>query len=105
MKIRIIIVFLIAILLITAVWFIWGWTHVYDSKFQAAVKVIMELDTFFKNNSKYPDSLEVLGIEETLEGLIFYKKISDQEYEIWFGTTLGNSMVYNSKTKKWHEEG
>jgi hypothetical protein len=32
---------------------------------------------------------------------VFYRKIGDNEYYVWFGTTLGESETYDSRIKKW----
>ena len=32
---------------------------------------------------------------------VFYRKIGDGEYCVWFGTTLGESGIFTSRAKKW----
>jgi len=32
---------------------------------------------------------------------VFYEKIGEAEYRVWFGTTLGESETYDSHTKSW----
>ena len=32
---------------------------------------------------------------------VFYRKIGPDEYSVWFGTALGESETYNSRSKKW----
>lgn len=46
-------------------------------------------------------SLEDIGEKTSEEGPIYYEKRGDQ-YLIWFGTTLGESRIYDSKTGKWN---
>jgi hypothetical protein len=31
---------------------------------------------------------------------VFYRKIGDGEYWVWFGTTLGESEIFTSRAKK-----
>jgi hypothetical protein len=40
-------------------------------------------------------------MKETENGPIYYKKESDTEYVVWFGTQLGESVTYDSETKEW----
>lgn len=63
--------------------------------------VIKKIELFQIKNNKLPSTLSEIGIKETEEGPFFYRKISQTEYMIWFGTSLGESKTYNSKTKKW----
>lgn len=60
-----------------------------------------KIETYKGKKGRLPDSLTEVGIEEKLEGPIFYEKKSDTEYRLWFGSELGESVVYNSSTRKW----
>ncbi|MER3427610.1 MAG: hypothetical protein C4334_05845 [Pyrinomonas sp.] len=64
-------------------------------------RVVAKVEAFRKQRGKLPDSLQEIGIEEKLEGPLFYEKIGDNEYRLWFGTELGESVTYNSETRKW----
>ncbi len=50
---------------------------------------------------RLPDDAHEMGLQEDLAGLIFYKKVSESDYVLWYGTTLGESVTYSSKTGKW----
>lgn len=45
----------------------------------------------------------IIGIELKEEGPIYYDKINDQRYKIWFGATLGESKVFDSKYQEWFD--
>lgn len=63
--------------------------------------LISKIEEYESVNGSLPDSLEILGITETLEGPLFYKKVDSINYMIWFCTSLGESMFYYSDTKEW----
>jgi hypothetical protein len=64
--------------------------------------IIGKIEQFKKEHGRLPDSLSDLGVDEKEEGPLHYEKRSDTEYLLWFGTELGESIVYNSKNKKWN---
>lgn len=72
----------------------------YQLKKQGNV-IIKKIENYRLINHKLPNGLKDIGIEETLEGPIYYNKIDSTKYIIWYGTTLGESIIYNSETKKW----
>lgn len=63
-----------------------------------------KVEEFKAEHGRLPEDFRDLKMEEQMH-LSFYKKISENEYEIWYGTGLGSSMIYNSTTKTWREEG
>ena len=66
-----------------------------------ANQIIVKLENFKKENNRLPDSLSGIGIEEKEEGPIYYRKTGDATYKIWFGTSLGESVTYDSEKRKW----
>jgi hypothetical protein len=64
-------------------------------------EIVGKIESFRKDKGRLPDSLSELGIKETEEGPIYYAKQSDAKYELWFGMELGESVSYDSDTKKW----
>lgn len=67
-------------------------------------KIIEKIEVYKINNKELPNSLNEVGIEEKLEGPIFYNKEDSSNYILWFGVSVGESMVYSSKTKRWEKE-
>ncbi len=64
-------------------------------------KIISLIEQYRQHNPVLPEDLEQAGINLNPEGPLFYRKISDDQYELWYGTRLGESRIYNSKQKKW----
>lgn len=58
-----------------------------------------------KTNGRLPDSLNEIGIDETMEDPIRYQKQTDTTFIIFYGGGLGESIVYDPKTKKWASDG
>ncbi len=72
--------------------------------------LIVSVESFKKENGRYPISMAELGWEETEAGPLYYQRmdalpnINDStNYEIWFGIGLGSSYVYQSDVKKWNK--
>ena len=64
--------------------------------------IVEKIETFKAKNTRLPDSLSEIGLKSTEEGPIYYRKTSDSSYEIWFGSDLGESVTYDSKSKAWN---
>ncbi len=60
-----------------------------------------KIENFKKDKGKLPEKLSEIGIEKKEDSPIHYKKESETKYILWFGTTLGESVTYNSDTKGW----
>lgn len=67
--------------------------------------IIKQVEEFKLENGRLPEDVTETGLDDKQMHLSFYTKISDSEYEVWYGTELGVSKIYNSKTKTWREEG
>jgi hypothetical protein len=64
--------------------------------------LIGKIELFKRDQGRLPDSLSEIGIEEKEEGPLYYEKKSNTKYVLWFGTELGESIVYDSDHKKWN---
>jgi hypothetical protein len=64
-------------------------------------EIVGKVESFRKDKGRLPDSLSELGIKETEGGPIYYAKKSDTKYLLWFGAELGESVSYDSDSKKW----
>jgi hypothetical protein len=73
-----------------------------SSKRKVGDNVVARVEQFRKSNRRLPDALSDIGIKED-EGCPCYCKTGDDSYIVWYGTTLGESDTYNSRTKKWSE--
>jgi hypothetical protein len=88
------------ILLLSLALFSCSVSHNYDKQ-KAAEQHISKVENFSRANGRLPDSLRELGVPESEEGPIYYRRLTDSTYEIWFGTGLGESVTYNSDTATW----
>lgn len=64
-------------------------------------KMVKQVEEFKQQKGRLPDSVKELGMEETLEGPIYYRKIDENRYMLWFGTELGESIKYDSDRRTW----
>lgn len=67
--------------------------------------IIEKVEKFRQETGRLPEKVTEVGIDDKQDSLSFYEKKSEDEYEVWYGLDLGTSKIYNSKTKKWREEG
>lgn len=75
-----------------------------ESKQKLGEEIIAKIETYKKTNGYLPNHLKDIGIIEKEEGPIYYTKQNDTTYTIYYGLGLGESMVYDFKTKKWKSD-
>lgn len=66
--------------------------------------LIQSVEKFKEENNRLPENLLELRIIEKDFPKAYYHKINNSEDEVWYAVGF-ESMIYNSKTKKWREEG
>lgn len=64
--------------------------------------IVVKVEEFKRVNRRLPDSLREMGIEES-ESCPCYCRTKDNGYLVWYGTTLGRSDTYDSRTQKWSD--
>lgn len=52
---------------------------------------------------EYPPSLSIPITPGHTDGELFYQRVADGSYIIWYGTTLGESTIYDSSTGLWSD--
>ena len=62
--------------------------------------IVKHVESFRVARGRLPNSLEELGTQG-LSDQVFYQKIDDNTYEVWFSIALGESEIYDSSTKVW----
>jgi hypothetical protein len=68
---------------------------------RAGGEIIAKIESFKKENRRLPESLTEVGVEEKDEGPIYYERKSETKYVLWFGMELGESVTYDSESRKW----
>jgi hypothetical protein len=64
-------------------------------------ELVEKIEAYKSENGKLPDNLEDMGLEEKEEGPLYYQKWDSLNYLVYFGTSLGESMIYYSDKKEW----
>lgn len=63
--------------------------------------LIERIESFQNTEGRLPSNLGELGIDEKMEGPLYYQKIAPHDYIVYFGTTVGRSMIYRSNERAW----
>lgn len=91
------IIFAFAVILWQPVW-MFHWND-----YKVGNQIIARVEAFKKDRGRLPDKLEDLGIND--DSGVSYCKVSDDEYIVWFGTTLGESETFSSQSRHWGSGG
>jgi hypothetical protein len=75
-----------------------------DDRKDAAEEIVKRVETFRHQHDRLPGSLGDIGMQPDESGPAYYERKDDQHYVVWYGTTLGHSIVYHSETRRWTEE-
>jgi hypothetical protein len=80
------------------------------SQIRQCEALIKAVDQFRAERGRIPSAEEaeqlMIRLGWTLsESCPCYRETGQDSYEIWFGTTLGNSMTYSSVSQGWTEGG
>ncbi|MBN8837582.1 MAG: hypothetical protein J0I09_10000 [Sphingobacteriia bacterium] len=71
-----------------------------DKREKIGQNIYMKIIQYQKSKGHLPDKLNDIGIEEKMEGPIYYQKQTDSTFIIYYGRELGESMVFDPKTKE-----
>jgi hypothetical protein len=94
---------LLGVIVCTAVagMFLWQPVWLFHwSDFRTGNEIISRVEAYRTSHGHLPETLKDVGLRDP-DMKVFYRKTSDNEYCVWFGTTLGESETYDSQTKKW----
>jgi hypothetical protein len=75
------------------------------SKRDLASAIVPKVEEFRQKHGRLPNDLSEMGIAEEDESCPCYCKTSNKDFIVWYGTTLGESDTYDSRTKKWTDTG
>jgi hypothetical protein len=73
----------------------------YSDKISQGNRDAQKLDACLKRTGHLPEHLEDVGEMVSESGPIYYEKCSDTRYVLWFGTTLGESVTFDSANHSW----
>ncbi len=79
-------------------------TSCIDKKQKLGEEIIAKIENYKKANGHLPDNLTELGVIEKDDGPIYYTKKNDTTYIVYYGAGLGESIIYNFKTKMWERD-
>jgi hypothetical protein len=74
---------------------------VFSREFRQGNEIVRSIDAFRERGGKLPASLSEVGVTGKDQDRYFYQACVNGQYIVWFGTTLGKSMTYDSATHKW----
>lgn len=64
--------------------------------------LVRRIEAFQAEHGRLPAGLAELGEREHESGPLYYTRDPDgQRYIVWYGTTLGESMVWDSARRAW----
>ena len=69
---------------------------------RAGNEIVVKVEQFKKATGHLPNALSDIGIQGS-ESCPCYCKTGNDSYVVWYGTTLGESDTYDSRTKQWSE--
>ena len=64
-------------------------------------ELVLKIEKYKAHKGHLPKSIEDVGVKETMEGPLFYVRMDSVNYMVYFGTSLGESIIYYSDTKEW----
>jgi len=68
--------------------------------FRVGNQIVSRVEVFRTTHGHLPETLDEIGFGDPDLGL-YYHKVDEQSYWVWFGTSLGKSELYESQTKSW----
>ena len=72
------------------------------SERKASNEIIAKVEQFKKSTGRLPEALSDIGLKEN-DSCPCYCKTSNDSYIVWYGTTLGESDTFDSRTRNWSE--
>lgn len=77
-----------------------NYRYFYSDEIAIGNKLIVLLQQHYNQTGSYPNNIDEFLTTIRYEDL-YYKKMNNHQFEIYFGIQLGTSLVYNSKKGKW----
>ena len=89
--------------LVGALWAVWARGPLSRERrlMREGDEVVAAIERHRHATGRLPESLRAVGLPEAEEGPIHYERRGDGGYVLWFGTVLGESATYDSRTGRW----
>jgi hypothetical protein len=88
----------LVLLLAVAAYF---WLDPRSGEVREGSQLVVRVEAYRQAHGRLPESFEELGVTGVEADKFFYRKCDQQQFIIWFGTYLGESMTYDSSSTKW----
>ena len=76
-------------------------TFVYCNEIRRGHEIVSRINAFRAHNGRLPASIEEIGASGKDLDKFLYQRCSDKQFNVWFGTTLGESMTFDSASNSW----
>jgi len=98
------IIFTISVLVLFGLFALWGCGNNRENYLiQQGNEFVKKIEQYKEVNNRLPASLSDVGIvvKDEANPPIYYERRDSIHYTVWFGTTLGESKIYYSDSRKW----
>ena len=75
-----------------------------DKREKIGEDIYLKIVQYKKTNGRLPHKLNDIGVEEKMEGPIYYQKQTDSTFIIYYGGGFGESIVFDPFTKEWKSD-
>ncbi len=65
--------------------------------------MVQRIDSFTSKMQRLPEDLSELGYQLDESGPLYYERIDSVSYRIWYSQSLGESAVWDSRTRRWQD--
>ena len=76
---------------------------VWHSEIREGNRLISDIEAFRRDHGRLPAELSEFSKGTAEQEKLFYQRCDETRYIVWFGTTLGESMTYHSRSRGWSE--
>jgi hypothetical protein len=72
------------------------------SELRTGNEIVARVDAFRATHGSLPETLQEIGMNDSEDLRVYYRKVSGNEYVVWFGAySVGESVTFNSVTRRW----
>ena len=100
-KYIVLLVTLCVLVCVTVIGIGWPPQLFYWSEFRTGNVLVSRIESFKRSHGYLPGNLAEVGIKNEDSLNVYYQREGDDHYVVWFGTTLGESITYDSQRRDW----